>query len=753
VALSPFVPLRALVVIGLVWTAALPAQSARAPAPDPPPRPFRGRVVAAIGRDPLPRARIAVSSEGAEVDIVLTDDRGRFSIPLARPSDLVLTVTKAGYAAERVHVLRKDVLAAAARSISLQRGAAVSGRVAHQPGRPAMSIPVVVRREKDGRSDAPDQWGSETDDRGDYRVGGLPAGRYVVTAGASRAAAITVTLKPGDDVNGVNLVIDSPLAPQEDEDSAPDRGQMRRGGTAVIRGRVIADSGEPLAGARIRLMRHGMNVRTGAADVNGHYSIEGIAEGRYTLQATTAGYVPIEYGQRRSNEMGRMLHLRNDETLRGVEFVLPRGSAVTGNIADEHGEAVEGAMVRALQVRFVADRLVAHSVPGVRERRSDDRGQYRLFGLLPGTYLVTATVDAAVASAERGKSHGYAPSYYPGTANIAEAWPVSVEGERDVHGAHVVLSPSAAVRVSGIVRDRHGNGFKGLMLLTHSRWSGHLGTEPRTVPVSGTFLFTNVPPGDYVLQATAASDAADPTEFVAEYVRVAERDVSLSLTTTAGATLSAQVSVEGGVRVEDRDYSIVPVPADFDRSPIAGSGPIRIVEPGGRRSFVGLHGPMRFVLSGAPAGWYLKRVSINGFDATDVPYDFTFRGGWSADARIVISPNGGTIRGRVVDDQSEPVSEYTVIVYAADRAKRFAHSRFTRFARPSQDDSFEVTGLPPGDYRVAAVPSLDVTDRAGDWHNPAILDKLSAGAHRVNVEEGAVLDLTLRPVGPLSTRR
>jgi hypothetical protein len=136
-----------------------------------------------------------------------------------------------------------------------------------------------------------------------------------------------------------------------------------------------------------------------------------------------------------------------------------------------------------------------------------------------------------------------------------------------------------------------------------------------------------------------------------------------------------------------------------------------------------------------------------------VPYDFTYKGAWTADGRIVISPNGATIRGRVVDDQSAPVHEYTVIVYAADREKRFAHSRFTRFGRPSQDDEFEVSGLPPGDYRVAAVPSLDVTDRAGDWQNPVLLETLSARAHRVTVEEGAVVDLTLRSVVTAATRR
>jgi hypothetical protein len=215
--------------------------------------------------------------------------------------------------------------------------------------------------------------------------------------------------------------------------------------------------------------------------------------------------------------------------------------------------------------------------------------------------------------------------------------------------------------------------------------------------------------------------------------------------------VNAYVHVEGGAR-DGSPFAILPVSADFDRAPIAGQQVVAIEKWSGRLAFQGLHGPVRFVLSGAPAGWYLKSVSVNGTDTTDVPYDFASRNKWPAEARIVISASGATIRGRVVDDRSAPVSEYTVVVFAADRARRFFHSRFTKFARPSQDDSFEVSGLPPGEYRVAAVGSLDTAVGAGEWQDPAMLGTVSTGAQRVTVAEGDVLDLTLRTLTPSATR-
>lgn len=743
--------LRALIAIGLLSTAAS-APSARPPAADAPGHLFRGRVLAARSGAPLPRARVAISGEAAAEDAVLTGDDGRFLIPIARPSGLIVTITKAGYAVKRVRVASKDVRANVVQFVRLEVGAAVSGRVVQPSGRAAVGVNVAVGRANDETGkEAPAQWLSETDDRGEYRVGSLPAGRYIVKAGGARET-VSVTVKPGDDLNDVNLIAEMLSQPTEPEDDEADAFNSRfGGGTAVLQGRVVSDLGEPLPGARIRLLHHGVNLRSTSADANGGYVLRNIAEGRYTVQAITPGYVTLEYGQRRSTETGRTVHLRDDGTLRGIEFVLPRGNAITGNVVDEHGQPVEGAVMRALQLRFVADRWMAQRVPGVRERRSDDRGQYRLFGLLPGTYLVSASIDAAVSAGPRTKSHGYASSYYPGTANISEAWPVHVDVDRDMYGAHLVLAPSSAVRIAGTVHDSQGNPLKGLVLLTTSRRSRGVATEPRSVQVAGGFVLNNVPPGDYVLQATGASHSAEPSEFVAEYVRVTDADVSLSLKTSAGATMEGSVQVEGETPYGRPPFSIVPVPADSDRSPVAGHGARLVLEPGGHFRASGLHGAIRLALYGGLPGWYLKAVTINGSDATDTPFEFTYRN-FATYARVVISPHGGTIRGRVIDERNAAVSEYTVVVFAADRLKRFPHARYTKFARPSQDDSFEVTGLPPGEYRVAAVRSLDATVGGGEWQNPETLEKLAAEAQRVRVEERDVMDLTVRMAGPAATR-
>ena len=66
-----------------------------------------------------------------------------------------------------------------------------------------------------------------------------------------------------------------------------------------------------------------------------------------------------------------------------------------------------------------------------------------------------------------------------------------------------------------------------------------------------------------------------------------------------------------------------------------------------------------------------------------------------------------------------------MVVFSTDRSKWFTTSRFLRLARPTEDGSFEVTSLPPGEYWVAATDPVDGNDVSGDWLKPESLEKLS----------------------------
>ncbi|MGH9347707.1 MAG: MSCRAMM family protein [Vicinamibacterales bacterium] len=728
------------------------AQVLAQPAPAEPPAPVfevRGRIVAASSGQTLPRARVGVIAEGADADAVLTDDEGRFAAVLRRPSGVTLAITKAGYAAKRVLVPREEVVSGTVGEHELDAGAAIAGRIVEAAGAPVVGAAVTARRMNGPDLDgAPKQWAAETDDRGEYRIGGLAPGHYVVaTARGDVSPPVAVAIARGDDMTGVNLVL-APPEPTRPVDVRPAARPEAYGGRAGVQGRILSDTGEPLGGATVRLRRPGAVAHQATADADGGFAIGGVPAGPFKLQGTKAGYVTLEYGQKRANETGKTLHLGPNETIRGLTLVLPRGSVIAGTVADEHGEPIEGAIVRALQLRHAAGRTVALQVPGVRERRTDDRGQFRLFGLLPGGYLVSALVDAAVSTPGLHGGRGYAPSFYPGTTDVRDAWRVRLDVSLDEFGANIVLAPAPAVRIVGFAFGGDGRALKGTVLLATSHRSRAVTLEPRTAPLApdGSFLLTNVPPGDYVIQALGARGDGNVPELATELLTIAETDPpSVTLTTSPGATLEGRVVVEGRTSRERAEYALMPFPADFDSAPLIGRGATVDVDRFGWFKASGLRGPTRFVLTGAPAGWYLESAIIGGREAIDAPFDFGSRYAHYG-ARIVIATTGATISGSVTGDGSTPLSDYTVAVFHTDRSKWFAHSRFLAFARPSHDDTFVVAGLPPAEYFLAAVERLDATAGGGEWQDPAVLDTLAGDATRVTVRDGDALTLTLRLV-------
>ena len=92
---------------------------------------------------------------------------------------------------------------------------------------------------------------------------------------------------------------------------------------------------------------------------------------------------------------------------------------------------------------------------------------------------------------------------------------------------------------------------------------------------------------------------------------------------------------------------------------------------------------------------------------------------------------GGAIAGHVTDARSRPIDTYSVIVFSTDRARWRPDSRSIAFAGPAQDGGFEVAGLPPGEYWVAAVDAIPGSQSAGEWEKPEVLEALSTRATRV----------------------
>jgi hypothetical protein len=722
-----------------------------------------GRVLTAENDAVLRRARVEVSSGGRRFDTVLTDDDGRFASEVTGPGPFVLSLSKAGYVLTTITLSRDEALRPL--DARLSRGAAIGGRVVDQRGQPALGVAVNARL-LDAAAKVEEYLSTATDDRGEFRLGGLPSGRYQVVVssvltrarlvdgnpprtvieqlrGAAVGPAQTLLLRAGDDLSNVDF--EMTVAERETPPSAillPTVAEpvLPKGTAGRIRGRVVFESGQPNVPTVLRLSGPG-GERPLTTGPDGQFSIAGLRAGVYTLNTAAGGGLGVS-----AQQSSRTVALREDEDLDGVELLLPRGGAITGTVVDEHGEPVQGARVSALLVQDKAGRLVAERAGGV--RRTDDRGRYRLYGLPPGTYIIGVSLDASLFRSGRDNS-GYAPLYYPGTPVLGSATPVQLAGDAD--GVHMTVAPVSTVRVRGGAVDGAGPLVAGTARLLASR-SGSIVHEGETVPIGadGAFAFSNVPPGDYVVQVVGAGPGRTGL-FGRATVAVADAEPApLTIETSRGSTLEGRFVVEGepepglcmrmtrlGASVnapcpEAPTFTLLPIPLEpdvaFDRAP-------SVVRTGTTFWVTGLFGRTAFALRGAPSdSWRLKSISIGGLDVTD-RFDFGETPQTIDDAEVVFTRASGTIAGRIDRERDALTRDYAVVVFPTDRQLWFPGSRWTKFTRSARDGSFRVSGLPAGDYFIAAVDDLAGTPDAGEWQRADVLTTLAASSIRASVVE------------------
>src|SRR5918993_1893908 len=259
--------------------------------------------------------------------------------------------------------------------------------------------------------------------------------------------------------------------------SQPVRADAPRG-TAVLRGQVIAaDNGTPIRRAQVRVsspeVREG---RVATTDAQGRFEIKELPAGRYTMTASKGGFVALQYGQRRPSESGTPIELADGQTLDKLTIALPRGSVLGGRITDEFGEPVANASVTAWRYAYSSGARRMMPAQGANSRdTTDDQGQFRLFGLPPGEYYVSAMLRSGgpEVTDPMGELSGYAATYYPGTTNIAEAQRVTLAVSQENTGVHFGLIATRLVRVAGqVISSTGAPASNGMVMLAPVSGSG-----------------------------------------------------------------------------------------------------------------------------------------------------------------------------------------------------------------------------------------------------------------------------------------
>jgi carboxypeptidase family protein len=583
-----------------------------------------------------------------------------------------------------------------------------------------------------------------------------------------------------------------------------------------IAGRVLtADTGRPVARARVFINAAEMTGGRGTqTDADGTYEFTELPAGRYTVNVSKTGFITLSYGQRRPLQAGTPLQLADAQQLGGVDFRLPRGSVIAGHVMDESGDAMPGISVQVMRYQYAQGNR--QLVPAG-TAQTDDQGAYRVWGLNPGEYYVSAQARnlnfnfggrggggrggpgpaGAPPGANPGQTPGgfgaggggrgaqggaaggrggrgaasadalgtlaanaqqvfaqlnaqfggvggdsdpvaYAPTFYPGVSSVEEARSVTVGLSAEVLDVNFGLLLVRTGRVSGHVTRADGMpSTRGNVSLMPDSTLGGRGGFGRMLGSrlqwDGSFSIANIPPGRYVIRARG--DDTEPPQFATQPVVVADGDINdLAVALAPGGSISGTVTFQSTQSATVPDVNQVRIaapPVDFAN---VGPNPLARVNRDGTFTLDGVSAGSHWIRTqGGLRGWTLKSVTLSGRDIIDTPLDV--RSGQTVTGlTLVFTDKMSSVSGTLTDDQGQPITEFTVLAFPTDNTLWRPQARQIMTARPDQTGTYQIRGLPAGDYYVTAV---DPTEQ-GEWFEPAFLDQHRTGAAHLTLGDGDV---------------
>ncbi len=498
------------------------------------------------------------------------------------------------------------------------------------------------------------------------------------------------------------LFAQAPVPPAQPSSAASQ--QQKEPEPCTVSGRVVsAAEGTPIQSARVGLIQADVHqhpaVYGTTTDDQGHFDIKKVPPGRYRFVASRAGFISQEY-KAVGLKGGAMLTLVPGQTVDDAMFRLTRAAVVSGRVLDEAGEPMLGVYVSALR-KLTTEELEESSHRSKRERLlqssgtvTDDRGEYRLFGLKPGEYFLKATespdeasmfihgndVDLSDYELVREMAAQYAPLYYPGVLQPGDAQPVQVRAGEEVE-ADFAMRHIKTVQVSGHVIAADGkpatHSFIGMRAQDATDYVGgaFVNTDDK-----GEFLIKGVAPGTYLIEAQQHTDSR--RDFAHQKLDVGESNVdNVVLSFGSGVTITGRITAAGsGVALDRAHVSLGSVdedapPGGWAEVKADGTFEINNVADGSYALHAGIQ----------QKGWYVKSARLGATDVLEKGVQVE-RGAVPGTLEIVLSNAAAQLDGTVMQDDKpvigaeirvrpEPQTQYNQMrgTGGDDRSERAVH--------------------------------------------------------------------------------
>lgn len=609
---------------------------------------------------------------------------------------------------------------------------------------------------------------------------------------------------------GVSGQPSPPPPPRPATQGQPPRDVGRRPeptGTGVIRGRVVAaDTGNPIRRAMVNLspmappmrpigtsppgapasgtpplgtttstrtmtangvttqmtsgVAMGVNLvpRSSTTDSQGAFEFTRLPAGIYRLQASagqySAAYLGMAYGAKKPNgpgffDPGTPIQLAEGERFDKAVVALPKGAVITGRVSDDNGDPMARVQVYTM---FLAPGSTRPQRTGS-GAQTDDLGQFRLYGLMPGDYFVIAEasrntfVPPNAAPETEEEKIGFMTTYFPGTPDEGSAQRVRTRAGGETPGVEMRMATGRLFRISGMITDSQGRTSNRISGTLFRRLAAQTSTFGFSTDEQGRFQMRNIPPGEYRLVARGRPMGPDvaqnePGEMANVPLTIGADVDGLMIVTAPGAVVTGEVVFEQGPPVQPgQNAPPIRVNAQMgdpeNNTGMPGPQPA-VVSPDNTFTLKGMMG--EFLLRGNAQGQFLKRVMIGADEITDTPREFKT----GDKVTLVMTSRASTIEGNITDAAGKPVTDAALIIFSDDKASWRISSIRTRRANADQNGHYRAMGLMPGRYYVIATSRerLNIPVNA----DPAFFEQLAKEATTFVVGEDEQRQVDLKMV-------
>jgi len=527
----------------------------------------------------------------------------------------------------------------------------------------------------------------------------------------------------------------SPLAISQASDNSQNQCSLH--GTVVD-----SKTGQPVKGAEVTLRGGGLGSSgswvggqgrsepaAAVSDSEGHFAFDSLAPGRYRVTASRNGYV--NRGPRPGAGLS-LVTLSSGQQVSGFVVRLTPSAVLAGRVTTEGDEPLPNVSVEAMKYTYQNER---RQLTEVGTSTTNDRGEYRIWGLAPGKYYIRATHPRGEAARPGGLV--YVPIFYPGVTDPARTQPVELHPGDEATGIDMTFVPVRSVRVSGRVLNVNSQPDKGAQItLVGGSGSFTFPAGQGSADAKGAFEIRGVPPGSYTLIAEQFGNGeGDKVMRGRATVEVGETNVSdVEVVTGPGSSVSGHLHVEGKSNVDFSKINVALDPLDdlagLGFAPDVSSIPLR---PDGTFQFHDVpEGTYRVNIIPVPGGYYLK-PSGEG-DAAEAGVKVGHNR--SAAVELTLSAGAGGVSGTVTRDHQAFAGATVVLV--PDPPRR-AELRFYRQALSDSAGRFTITSVTPGDYKIFAWEEVE----RGTYFDPDFLQVYEDSGKSLSMEEGSNVSVEL----------